>query len=159
MWTAIKPFSNPTIERMLIVAHGTFCLIDVSDATIRAVASGGGTFNPVEFCLRLNVIGIGRFSVSLYGEAKRAINYHQAEQDAIFEQNRKLILVNFVKELEKLSQFYDDAEDYTWIIDFNNGNLESALKKSARLAVRRGCAEDKTLMSKKKIDDFFTNRK
>ena len=159
MWDTIKPFSNPSVERMLLVAHGAFCLIDGSDATIRSFVAGGGTFNPVEFFLRLNVIGIGRFSISLYGEAKRAIHYHQAEQDAIFEQNRKLILVNFVKELEKLSQFYDDAEDYTWIIDFNNGNLESALKKSARLAVRRGCAEDKTLMSKKKIDDFFTNRK
>lgn len=159
MWDTIKPFSNLTVERMLTVAHGTFCLVDGSDATIRSFVAGGGTFNPVEFFLRLNVIGIGRFSVSLYGEAKRAINYHRAEEDAFFAQNEKLILENYIEGLKVLQEYYDDDEDYTWINDLNNGNFEEALEKSASLAVRRGCSEEKTLKSKKEVDDFFTNRK
>lgn len=32
MWEKYKPFSNPTIKRMLTVAHETFCLVDVGDA-------------------------------------------------------------------------------------------------------------------------------
>lgn len=158
MWSAIKPFSNPTVERMLTVAHGTFCLVDISDATIRGFATGGGLFNPVEFCLRLNVIGIGRFSISLYGEAKRAINYHQAELDAIFAQNKKLILENYINGLRVLQEYYDDSEDYTWISDLGNGNSSSALEKSARLAIRRGCPESKVLHSREEQNNFFTNR-
>lgn len=157
MWTAIKPFSNPTIERMLIVAHGTFCLINVSDATIRAVASGGGTFNPVEFCLRLNVIGIGRFSVSLYGEAKRAISYHKAEQDALFAQNEKLILENYIEGLKALQEYYDDAEDYTWIFDLQTGNYTSALEKTVSMAIRRGVTKDKLLNNKTEGDNYFNH--
>jgi len=58
---------------MLTVAHGTFCMMDLGDATIRAFITGGGTFNVTEFFLRLNIVGVGRFTISLYDEAKRAI--------------------------------------------------------------------------------------
>ena len=44
---------------MLTVAHGV-CLIDAGDAVIRGFATGGGTFNAVEFCMRINIIGVGR---------------------------------------------------------------------------------------------------
>ena len=44
---------------MLTIAHGTFCMMDLGDATIRTLISG----NIREFALRLNIIGIGRFSV------------------------------------------------------------------------------------------------
>src|SRR5699024_3831794 len=74
MWQACEPFSNPTVKRMLTVAHGTFCMVDLSDATIRSFMTGGGQFNVTEFFLRLNIIGIGRFTISLYGEGKRAIS-------------------------------------------------------------------------------------
>ena len=60
MWKKCEPFSNPTVKRMLTVAHGTFCLVDAGDAVGRALVSGGGTFNVVEFVLRLNVVGVGR---------------------------------------------------------------------------------------------------
>src|SRR5699024_9632889 len=56
MWRKCEPFSNPTVKRMLTVAHGTFCLIDVGNAAGRAFVSGGGTFNTVEFVLHLNVV-------------------------------------------------------------------------------------------------------
>ena len=37
------------MKRMLTVAHGTFCLVDIGDATIRGFATGGGYFNTAEF--------------------------------------------------------------------------------------------------------------
>ena len=34
MWKSCEPFSNPSVKRMLTVAHGTFCLVDAGDAVI-----------------------------------------------------------------------------------------------------------------------------
>lgn len=65
MWQRGEPFSNPTVKRMLTIAHGTFCLVDIGDAVGRSFVVGGGTFNAVEFVLRLNVVGVGRFALSL----------------------------------------------------------------------------------------------
>lgn len=67
---------------MLTVAHGTFCLIDAGDAVIRGVITGGGYFNVVEFFLRLNIVGIGRLTISLYGEMTRTIKKSGLENEA-----------------------------------------------------------------------------
>lgn len=44
LWKSCEPFSNATVKRMLTVAHGTFCLVDLGDATIRGFTNGGGFF-------------------------------------------------------------------------------------------------------------------
>ena len=35
LWKVCEPFSNSTVKRMLTVAHGTFCLGDISDSLIK----------------------------------------------------------------------------------------------------------------------------
>lgn len=68
MWTSKQRFyhgkpwkecipstSNPELRRMLLVAHGSLCLIDTSDAALR---SGG---DMIQFLLRTNLIGWARF--------------------------------------------------------------------------------------------------
>lgn len=87
LWKTCEPFSNATVKRMLTVAHGAFCLIDIGDASIRAISTGGGTFNAVEFFMRLNIIGIGRFTISIYGEIKRGVQSKTATNvfDIFFE--------------------------------------------------------------------------
>ena len=42
IWKECEPFTNATVKRMLTVAHGTFCLVDVGDAVIRGFAAGAG---------------------------------------------------------------------------------------------------------------------
>lgn len=42
LWKSCESFSNATVKRMLTVAHGTFCLIDIGDESIRAIATGAG---------------------------------------------------------------------------------------------------------------------
>ncbi|HCR3979522.1 TPA: hypothetical protein OOF30_003456 [Citrobacter koseri] len=55
-WSACVPSaSNPELRRMLLVAHGTLCLMDAGDAALR---SGG---EMVQFLLRTNLIGWTRF--------------------------------------------------------------------------------------------------
>lgn len=51
----IPSASKPELRRMLLVSHGTLCLIDTGDAALK---SGG---DMVQFLLRTNIIGWARF--------------------------------------------------------------------------------------------------
>lgn len=156
MWKTCEPFSNPTVKRMLTVAHGTFCLVDVGDATIRAFIAGGGIFDPVEFFLRLNVPGVGRFAFSLYGETKRAISYHRADKKTDFERNQKIVVENYMQGLKILSVKYDDAILLAFISDFENSNAyKTAFEKTVSLAELRDVPEEKILRNKADIDRYF----
>lgn len=108
MWQRCEPFSNPTVKRMLTIAHGTFCLVDIGDAVGGSFVVGGGTFNAVEFVLRLNVVGVGRFAISLYGETTRAFSYNFAKKEADFASRETVIVKNYIEGLKILSLKYDD---------------------------------------------------
>lgn len=156
MWKRCEPFSNPTVKRMLTVAHGTFCLIDAGDATIRAFVAGGGMFNPAEFFMRLNIVGVGRFVISLYGETKRAIAYNHAKQEAEFAAKKTLIIENYIEGLKVLSIKYDDGTLLTFISDFEKSDAyKSAFQKTVALAELRDVPENKILKTKADIDKFF----
>lgn len=103
LWKACEPFSNATVKRMLIVAHGTFCIVDISDATIAGFKTGGGSFNIIEFFMRLNIVGVGRFTVSLYGGIKRGIQKEEAKTDALFISRTKIIVEDYIEGLKTLS--------------------------------------------------------
>lgn len=66
-WHKTVPFDNRTIERMITVSVGTFVAIDTADALIEGVIHSKG--NMVELgrqtVLRLNFVGIGRFTVAI----------------------------------------------------------------------------------------------
>lgn len=158
MWKSCKPFGNPTISRMLTIAHGTFCLVDIGDAAIRGFASGGGNFNPVEFFLRLNIAGIGRFTISLYGETKREHNYHKAEKEALLLEKEKTILENYIEGLCILQEKYDDKEYLSLIDDLRNNEYIQAFIKSSEIARKRGVPATKILITKEDIDGYFQTK-
>lgn len=143
----------------MTVAHGTFCLVDISDATIRGLVSGGGNFNPLEFFLRLNVAGVGRFTICLYGEAKRAINVHLAEKEAKFAENEKTIVEDYIEGLNILKDKYNDQEYLTFIDDLKSNDYILAFAKSASLAAKRGVPENEKLKKKSDIDKYFKKQK
>ena len=122
LWKSCEPFSNATVKRMLTVAHGTFCIIDIGDATIRGFEKGIGSFNVFEFVLRLNVVGVGRFAISLYGETKRAISYDHARESSDFAAKEITIVENYIEGLKILSAKYDDARLLTFIADFKKSD-------------------------------------
>lgn len=156
LWSACEPFKNPTIKRMLTIAHGTFCLVDAADATIRGFVSGGGNFNPLEFFLRLNIAGIGRFTICLYGEAKRSINIHSAEKEALFANKEKTILEDYIEGLNTLKARYNDQEYLSLVDDLQASNYIIAFSKSASLANLRNAVNN--LETKSDIDRYFTNK-
>ena len=156
MWTACRPFKNATISRMLTIAHGTFCLVDIGDATIRGFVTGTGSFNPVEFFLRLNLVGIGRLTISLYGETRREINYHKAKKEAEFSQKEKTILAYYIEGLHMLKDLYDDQEYLSFVDDLRKNEYITAFAKTSVLAEKRGVPD--ILTTKEDIDKYFTNQ-
>lgn len=140
---------------MLTIAHGTFCMMDLGDATIRTLISG----NIGEFALRLNIIGIGRFSVSLIGEVSRKIKYEKKKKELKYLLNEERIIKNYIEGLETLYELYDDKELLTFVEDLkDNKRYIEGFEKTVKLAEKRKVPEKKILKNKSEIDNHFKRR-
>lgn len=156
MWDTSEPFTNASVKRMLTVAHGTYCMIDLSDATIRSFITSGGSFNATEFFMRLNLPGLGRFTISLYGEAKRGIEYKKAEKESLHAQREKLIIEEYLAGLYEISEIYNDRSLISFVDDFKKSDMyKEAFEKTIKLAELREVPEGKIIRSKDDIDDYF----
>lgn len=156
LWKTCEPFSNATVKRMLTVAHGTFCLIDLGEASIRAIITGGGTFNITEFLMRFNIVGIGRFTISLYGEVKRGIRLKKSNTQALFIKRETIIIDDYIEGLKILSEAYNDRELLIFVNDFQTSNLyKLSFNKSVQLAELRNVPEGEFPKSKSEIDRYF----
>ena len=156
LWKSCEPFSNATVKRMLTVAHGTFCLIDAGDAVTQGFASGGGSFNVVEFAMRLNIVGIGRFTISLYGEVGRGVKRHSLNEDVIVLRRQKIILEDYIEGLNFLAKMYDDKALLMFTQEFRESNMYiQAFEKSVLLAKKRNVPENEMLKNKAEIDSYF----
>ena len=145
---------------MLTVAHGTFCLVDVGDAVGRSFIAGGGTFNAVEFILRLNIVGVGRFAISIYGETRRAISYNHAKRASEFASKEIVIVTNYIEGLKILARQYDDSHLLMFISDFEKSDAYvESFEKSAKLAELRNVPTNKILKSKSDIDNYFGGKR
>ena len=163
MWKYCEPFKNVSVRRMLTVAHGTFCLVDIGDATLKGFINGGGSFNVCEFFLRLNVAGVGRFTISLYGEIKRDGQNWLAEKNADFAKRQKHIVEYYINGLQELQRIYNDSQ----LIDkiegvctgASNGNVNGAFDASINLATTRGVPLEKTIKNREENDNYFNGGK
>lgn len=156
MWKECEPFSNVTVKRMLTVAHGTFCLIDAGDAVVRGFVAGGGYFNPAEFAMRLNVPGLGRFAISLYGETSRGLIRYKADRELYFERRERTIIEDYIDGLRIISEIYADEELLEFINDFEQCDLyKQAFEKTVALAEKRNVPSDSILRNKADIDKYF----
>lgn len=70
-WRNVIPFRNRTIVRLMTIASGAFCAIDMADAGIRAACKSGGdpTAFALNFILRVNFVGVGRFVIAVCTDA------------------------------------------------------------------------------------------
>lgn len=151
-----EPFTNATVKRMLTVAHGSFCLVNTGDAVVQSLIVGEGSFDTKEFILNLNIIGIGRFAISLYGETKLAFSIYNAKRDANFALKEKNIVLNYIEGLKTLSFKYDDQLLLTFIDDFEKSDAYiKAFEKSIQLAKLRNVPTEKILIDKNDVDKYF----
>ena len=67
-WKPLLPIRNRTIVRMLTISTGTLTTIDLGDAAIHAAVKSAKAGTPVaflpNFVLRVNFVGIARFSIA-----------------------------------------------------------------------------------------------
>ena len=157
IWKTCEPVTTPSVKRMLTVAHGTFCLLDLGDAAIRGGIMGGGSFNVTEFCLRVNIAGMGRFMISLYGEMKRGIQYSRQYRYYYKETNRnRTILEDYIEGLQLLAERYNDNELLIFIESCRNSSAyRDVFEKTVLLAEVRNVPDELILKNKKDIDNYF----
>lgn len=85
-WKSIIPFGNRTVEGMMTIASGTFCALDIADAAIR---SGGFNSNTL---LKLNFVGIGRFTVALGTDFAMGLSKGKCNREQMLLKNQMLCL-------------------------------------------------------------------
>ncbi|MCQ4637371.1 hypothetical protein NE619_11610 [Anaerovorax odorimutans] len=155
LWKSCEPFSNATVKRMLTVAHGTFCLMDAGDAAAHGFASGGG-FNVAEFFMRFNIVGVGRFTISLYGEVKRGSKRAATQKEVYFLKRERIIINDYIEGLKDLSDIYDDGDLLTFVEDLKCSDMyKQAFEKTIILAEKRNVPGDEILKSKADVDAYF----
>ncbi len=156
LWRSCEPFSNVTVKRMLTVAHGTFCLIDAGDAVAHGFATGFGNFNVTEFVLRLNIVGVGRFTISLYGEVNRGWRRHSLKENVIILKREKRIIADYIEGLKYLAEIYDDKSLLTFVNELRESDMYiQAFDKTIFLAEKRNVPKDEILKNKADIDSYF----
>ena len=94
-WKKTIPFGNRTIERMMTIASGTFCAVDALDAVIEGAINSKA--NWVEFgrqvVLRLNFVGIGRFTVALGTDAVMGLSKDKKSRERMLLKAESLYLL------------------------------------------------------------------
>lgn len=94
-WKKTIPFGNRTIERMMTIASGTFCAVDALDAVIEGAINSKA--NWVEFgrqvVLRLNFVGIGRFTVALGTDAIMGLSKDKKSRERMLLKAESLYLL------------------------------------------------------------------
>ena len=154
LWSQCEPFKNATVKRMLTVAHGSFCMVDIGDAMVRSISPAG--VNVETLVMRINIVGIGRFAISLYGEGSSYIERSVVVEDLDYLNKKQIILDDYIDGLRELSDKYDDIEINRFINDFINSSFyKEAFNKSVELAEKREVPDDVILRSKDDIDRYF----
>ena len=83
------PWKSRTIVRMITIATGTFTVIDLFDAAKRS----GWTFNN-EFLLRVNFVGVGRFTIAVGSDIKMGLKESKLRYEQISVLSEQLHLMN-----------------------------------------------------------------
>ena len=161
VWELCEPFSNASVKRMLTVAHGTFCLLDVGEAVAQGFIHDhdNGSFRIDQFVMRLNIVGLGRYTFSLYGEGYRGIKLYQAEKENLSLRQEKIIIADYIDGLKILSNAYDDKNLLLFTKELKESDIYiQAFEKTVLLAEKRNVPENQILRNKADIDSYFKER-
>lgn len=116
-WNNVIPYNNRTVVRMMTVATGTFTAVDLADAAIEGavdLVKEGGPANPTAFLgnmlLRVNFVGLGRFSVAVVTDVGMGIKRSAKRNERIKVINEQLLLTN-AKVFYKQADKWISAED------------------------------------------------
>lgn len=106
----LLPFNNRIISRMVTVASGTFTAVDTVDAAVRAAIKNGGINAGflVDFAVRINFVGIGRFVIACKADSKYiAEDIKDAKADDVNAHRKSAEYDKTIAELNCLTLDYD----------------------------------------------------
>ncbi len=94
-WRNVIPFNNRTIVRMMTIATGTFTATDLADAAIRSVPNSADMVSFFSnMVLRVNFVGVGRFSVAVCSDVGMGISRAVKRNTRIKLVEEELFLLN-----------------------------------------------------------------
>ena len=129
-WDKTIPFGNRTIERMMTIATGTFTAIDTLDAVIEGAINSKA--NWAEFgrqvVLRLNFVGIGRFTIALGTDAFMGLRKGKKSKERMLLKAESLYLL-------EAKMYYGDKLMWSAIKDANQ-SVDSLYEAMQRLSVQ-----------------------
>ena len=102
--------------------------------------------------MRINVIGLGRFAVCLFGESKYSYKRWNLKIEYTYLTGRKNTADKYLESLRLLSDYYNDETLVTFTDDFKNGEYQKGFNKTIELADKRGAQSLKSLND---IDEYF----
>lgn len=130
-WNNIIPWGNRTINRMLTIATGTFTAFDIADAAVRsAIKNGGNIYNPklyVDFILRINFVGIGRFAIAIGTDIYMGCKRQSLLSKRLYLQSEQILLNN-------TKVFYKQAD--MWIIAKDTAEALVKMEEEAMASMR-----------------------
>lgn len=126
-WKKIIPYNNRTINRMLTIATGTFTAVDLLDAGVRSAIKTGGAINPAfweSFILRVNFIGIGRFAIACYSDAKMGLKLKSTKSSFLEKQMEYLYNLNAIVLYKQADMFIEAKSVEKAISELENKAVE-----------------------------------
>ena len=94
--------------------------------------------------MRLNIPGIGRFSISLYGEFDRKFKKIANENEDKYLKMKEVVVKDYIDALNELAEIYDDITLRNLVEDFKSSDIYiKAFEKSVLLAEKRNVDKDK----------------
>jgi len=110
-WNSVIPFYNRSIVRLMTISTGTMEAIDIADAAIRATLKSGGTLPgfAIQFCLRINFVGIGRFGIACatdvaMGIKKERLEYAAASAEVAIAADRTDEVIDEINSIKKATE-------------------------------------------------------
>ena len=117
-WGNVIPFNNRTIIRMMTIASGTFTAVDLADAAIHAAPK---SVDPSIFfanmLLRVNFVGVGRFTIAVATDAGMGIVRE-------VKRNQRIRVIQEQVELTDAKLFYKQAD--VWLTAEETGKAVEA---------------------------------
>ena len=118
-WHNTIPWGNRTITRMITISSGTFTAVDLADAAIRSAFKNGTPQNPkfwADFVLRVNIVGIGRFSIAVVDDVRMGMKRSRARDERIALMNQQIHLYN-AKVFYRQHDMWEEAETAALVVD------------------------------------------
>ncbi len=118
-WHNTIPWGNRTITRMITISSGTFTAVDLADAAIRSALKNGTPQNPkfwADFVLRINIVGIGRFSIAVVDDIRMGVKHGRLRDERIALMSQQIHLYN-AKVFYRQYDMWEEAETATQMVD------------------------------------------